>query len=134
MPRVSYFVDDGQIDYDITRNDIDSCSDQKTLEEWARGLEDLLESVTMQTDAWHLYPKTDQQSLLWLGRANQAKAATAIGLKRVRKRLRDLGFLLPDAHQKEVIGMHVKIRELQEKLSNATAEVELLKSQKGIKK
>lgn len=134
MPRVSYFVDDGQVDYDITRNDIDSCRDRATLEEWLRGLEDHSDCIKMQTDAWHMSPREDDKSLAWLGRANQVRSATAIGLSRVRKRMRDLGFDNPAEHEKQIAGMNARIRELHEKLSNANAEVALLKAQKGIKK
>jgi hypothetical protein len=112
---VSYYIEQGQDDLEIDRRMIDACSDADRLAEWVAGLEDSRDAIQMQTAAFHMAPKTDSESLRWLAAANQALAATGIGITRVNQRRRALGFI----HNP----MSSQIARLEEKLLNAKARI-----------
>lgn len=119
---VAYYVDDSETEpLEIDRKTIEACNDVATLKEWLGGLEDLEETVRMQTAAFHMAPNDSPQSLLWLSRANKALAATGIGITRVRRKLIAMGELYdPRAQQ---------IKTLEEKLLNAKARIAELEEQ-----
>lgn len=124
MPKVAYYVDDSNSDpIEIDRRTVDACEDAALLWEWLGDLEDLEETVQMQTRAFHLNPNDSQESLLWLGRANKALAAAGIGRSRVRRRLMALGEI-DDSQVSQIKG-------LEEKLANAKARIAVLEAEKA---
>ena len=118
---VAYFVDDGiDTQIEIDRKTVDACEDVEALKDWLGGLEDLEETIQMQTRAFYLAPNNSQESMLWLARANKALAAAGIGHSRIKRRLIALG-ALPNTKD-------VQIAKLEEKLANARARIAELES------
>jgi hypothetical protein len=103
----------------IERDDIEAETDPDILADWVRGLEDKHDVLTMQIDTFRENPRENTESLLWLNRVCMAKAATNIGLSRLRQRRIKLGLIANP--------MERQISTLEAKLLTAKAEIAALK-------
>lgn len=117
MPSYVYYIethDDDEIVID--RKTVASCDDHDQLREWFAGLQDREEMLQMKTRAFHMNPKDDEESLLWLSRINKALAATGIGISRVRQRAYEIGAMAPSPTT-------ITINKLNQKVTNLKAEL-----------
>ena len=122
MPSYAYEIEEcDRDDYILDRDAIETESDPDILADWARGLEDKIDILSMQIEAFRENPREDRESLLWLNRVCTAKAATSIGITRVNRRRVTLG-LLPNPLQQQVAALEAK-------LLTAKAEITALKMQ-----
>lgn len=103
----------------LQREDIEAETDPDVLAEWVRGLEDKHDVLSMQIETFRENPSEDRAALLWLNRVCMAKAATNIGLTRLRQRRIKLGLIQNP--------MERQIAALEAKLLSAKAEIAALK-------
>lgn len=121
MPSYAYQIEDSDRDeFIVEREDIDSQTDPAVLSDWVRGLEDKHDLLSMQIDTFRENPREDRESLLWFNRVCMAKAATNIGLTRLRQRRIKLGFVANP--------MERQIATLEAKLLTAKSEIVALKA------
>lgn len=121
MPSYVYYIeprDDEEIEID--RRMVRSCEDKDKILIWLDGLTDREEILQMQVREFHLNPRDDKESLLWLRRVNMALAATGVGISRVRKRAQEIGAITPCPKS-------AQIENLLQKNRNLKAEIEALK-------
>lgn len=120
MASYAYQIEESdRDDFIISREDIEAESDPGILADWVRGLEDKHDVLSMQIETFRENPREDRESLLWLNRVCMAKAATNIGLTRLRQRRVRLGYVQNP--------MERQIATLEAKLLTAKAEIVALK-------
>ena len=126
MPSYAYEIDEPEDDdIIVTRDDIEAENDADELLDIRRGLEDRDDLLSMQIEAFRLNPSEDEASLMWLRRVSKAKAATGVGLSRVRQRLIKLGVIdnpldrQIKALEAKVIERNAEILELKKRLGEA---------------
>lgn len=120
MASYAYQIEECDRDeFIIEREDIEAATDPEVLADWVRGLEDKHDVLSMQIETFRENPRENTKSLLWLNRVCMAKAATNIGLTRLRQRRIKLGLVQNP--------MERQIAALQEKLLTAKAEIAALK-------
>jgi hypothetical protein len=116
MSSYAYQIEDSDLDeFILEREYIETETDPDILNEWRRGLEDRDDILSMQIETFKLNPREDRESLLWFNRVCMAKAATGIGMTRLKRRMIRLGMIEdPQARQ---------IASLESKLLTAKAEI-----------
>jgi hypothetical protein len=115
----------------ITRADILACNDDAQLSRWLDAFTDTLELIKMQVDGFKEAAQViepEQESLLWFRRACRAKAATEIGQRNVRLRMRERGILVSDPLAAELASLKAKLAEMT--LRARAAEIECEKMAK----
>lgn len=92
----------------IEREDIEAETDPEVLADWVRGLEDKHDVLSMQIETFRENPRESTESLLWLNRVCMAKAATNIGLSRLRQRRIRLG-LVANPQERQIASLEAKL-------------------------
>jgi hypothetical protein len=124
MPSYVYEIDETEDDeIVIGRDDIELEDDVEELFAIQRGLQDRDDHLTMQVEGFRIAGREDPEGLMWFRRVCRAKAATGVGLSRVRQRLVRLGAIENPADR--------QIRALEGKILAYKAEVLELKTRLG---
>ena len=107
------FIDDEDEDEDeIDIDDVNGCSDEKQLREWHDGLTTSKDRVTERIKAFRLAGTRDER---WFHGAGGRVAYLGIGIRRVERRMKELGLASPNdphGHGKRIADLQEKNRKL----------------------
>ena len=120
-----FFEDDDEDEVDIDIDDVLGCSDEAQLRAWHDGMTTAKDALTERIKAFRIAGTRDER---WFHGAGGKVAYQGIGIRRVERRMKELGFTLPGdphGHGKRISTLQETVNKLRKLLAQHGIEEEV---------